>query len=246
MIAAESFLARLDAVRQRGAGRWVARCPAHDDRTPSLSVAEAASGTVLIKCFAGCATVDVLAAIGLTFRDVLPDRPWPKRRRSVQPAPMPVPEEVHETRKGMDLWRNDHSVAAAHREAHDRREAAWHAREAAYDAIFDRLMDEYRRASAFWTDSARELPPIEHRARAVAGIAAILRVERHARGRLGTRAIIRRLLEYEVDELRWAGESDAFLPRLAPRERQTLAEARAILTDLADAADERPELEAAL
>lgn len=234
MIAAESFLARLDAVRQRGAGRWVARCPAHDDRTPSLSVAEAASGTVLIKCFAGCATVDVLAAIGLTFRDVLPDRPWPKRRRPVQPAPMPVPEEVHETRKGMDLWRNDHSVAAAHREAHDRREAAWHAREAAYDAIFKQLMGEYYRVSAFWGDSAREWPPVLHRARAIAGIAAILAVERHARGRAGTWALVRQMLEYEAGELVWASEADSLTLPIAARDRQTLSEARAILADGAD------------
>ena len=240
MITVDDFLSRVNEVRGRGAGRWVACCPAHLDRNPSLSIAEAASGAILLHCHAGCQTDDVLSAVGLTFRDISPGRPRIGRRRPVQPAPMPVPEEVHETRKGMDLWRNDHSVAAAHREAHDRREAAWHAREAAYDAIFKQLMGEYYRVSAFWGDSAREWPPVLHRARAVAGIAAILRVERHARGRLGTRAIIRRLLEYEVDELRWAGEADAFLPRLTARDRRILSEVRAILTDLAD---ERPELE---
>jgi hypothetical protein len=234
MIAVESFLARLDAVRQRGAGRWVARCPAHDDRAPSLSVAEAASGTILIKCFAGCASIDVLAAIGLSFRDISPDRPWPKRRRSAGPTPMPVPEEVREDRTGVSLWDNAHPVAAAHREAHDRREAAWRAREAAYGATFDRLMDEYRRASAFWQDSARELPPIEHRARAIAGIASILRVERHARGRAGTRALIRKLLAWEVGELAWANEADSLTLPIAARDRQTLSEARALLADGAD------------
>ena len=240
MIGVEDFLGRLVGARARGQGRWVACCPAHDDRTPSLSIAEAASGAILLRCFAGCATVDVLAAVGLTFCDVSPDRPWPKRRRSAGPAPALEPEAASETRSGADLWRNRHRVASAHREAHDRREAAWRARKTAYGVAFDRLMQDYRQASAFWQDSARELPAIEHRARAVAGIAAILRVERHARGRLGTRAIIRRLLEYEVDELRWAGEADAFLPRLTARDRRILSEVRAILTDLAD---ERPELE---
>ncbi len=234
MIGVEDFLGRLVGARARGQGRWVARCPAHDDRNPSLNIAEAASGTVLIKCFAGCATADVLAAVGLSFRDISPDRPWPKRRRSAGPTPMPVPEEVREDRTGVSLWDNAHPVAAAHREAHDRREAAWRAREAAYGATFDRLMDEYRRASAFWTDSARELPAIEHRARAIAGIAAILAVERHARGRLGTRALIRKLLAWEVGEIVSASEADSFLPRLAARDRRILSEARAILADGAD------------
>ncbi len=234
MIGVDNFLARLDAVRQRGAGQWVARCPAHTDRNPSLSVAEAAYGAILLKCFAGCRTADVLAAIGLSFRDILPDRPRIGRRRSAGPPPALEPAEVIETRNGADLWNNQHPVAAAHREAHDARVAAWRPRVDAYDATFKQLMGKYYRVSAFWGDSARERPPVLHRARAVAGIAAILRVERHARGRLGTRAIIRRLLEYEVDELRWANEADAFLPRLAPRDRQTLAEARALLADGAD------------
>ena len=238
MIAVDDFLSRVNEVRGRGAGRWVARCPAHDDRAPSLSVAEAASGTILIKCFAGCASIDVLAAIGLSFRDISPDRPRIGRRRSAESAPMPAPEKVREDRTGVSLWDNAHPVAAAHREAHDRREAAWRAREAAYDAAFKQLMGEYYRVSAFWGDSAREWPPVLHRARAIAGIASILRVERHARGRAGTRALIRKLLAWEIGGLASANEADAFLPRLAPRDRQTLSEARAIL---ADNADERTE-----
>ena len=234
MIGVEDFLGRLVGARARGQGRWVARCPAHDDRNPSLNIAEAASGAILLKCFAGCATADVLAAVGLSFADILPDRPRIGRRRSVESAAMPMPAEVIETRSGADLWRNQHPVASAHREAHGRREAAWRARKTAYGVAFDRLMDEYRRASAFWTDSARELPAIEHRARAIAGIAAILAVERHARGRLGTRALIRKLLAWEVGEIVSASEADSFLPRLAARDRRILSEARAILADGAD------------
>jgi hypothetical protein len=43
---------------------WSARCPAHDDNTPSLSIAKGQDGRVLLKCFAGCPQENVLAALG--------------------------------------------------------------------------------------------------------------------------------------------------------------------------------------
>lgn len=66
-------LSRLDKVRAAGAGRWKACCPAHDDRDPSLSIREADDSKVLLHCWAGCSTTDVLAAIGLTVRDLFPE-----------------------------------------------------------------------------------------------------------------------------------------------------------------------------
>ena len=51
----EDVLARLAAVRPNGERSWMARCPAHDDRNPSLSVSEGEGGRVLFNCFAGCA-----------------------------------------------------------------------------------------------------------------------------------------------------------------------------------------------
>ncbi|MDP9362889.1 MAG: DUF3987 domain-containing protein, partial [Chloroflexota bacterium] len=62
--------------RKNGAG-WKCRCPAHDDGTPSLSIAEGNDGRVLLKCHAGCETVDVLAKVGLKLADLYPpkDRP---------------------------------------------------------------------------------------------------------------------------------------------------------------------------
>lgn len=69
-----NLLERLDGVRKTGSDRYVARCPAHADKTPSLSIREMSDGRVLIHCFGGCETEDVLAAVGLTFRDVMPER----------------------------------------------------------------------------------------------------------------------------------------------------------------------------
>lgn len=72
---AAAILDRLHGVRETGPGRWIARCPAHEDRSPSLSLKEAEDGKLLVKCFGGCAAGDVVAAVGLTLADLFPDRP---------------------------------------------------------------------------------------------------------------------------------------------------------------------------
>ncbi len=65
-------LEQLDC-RPRGWGRkWSARCPAHTDRRPSLSIAEGVDGQVLLKCHAGCDTAEVLGELDLTWADLYP------------------------------------------------------------------------------------------------------------------------------------------------------------------------------
>ena len=66
----DTLISRLDGVKETGPGKFVARCPAHDDRSPSLAIKEADDGRILLHCFAGCETEDVLTAIGLTFCDL--------------------------------------------------------------------------------------------------------------------------------------------------------------------------------
>jgi DNA primase len=56
----ERILARLDGVRASGQG-FLARCPAHDDHHPSLSIREGRNGRVLLHCWAGCETAEVIA-----------------------------------------------------------------------------------------------------------------------------------------------------------------------------------------
>lgn len=52
------------ALGGRKAGRnWMAHCPAHGDKTPSLSIGEAADGKVLLKCHAGCPQGQVIATL---------------------------------------------------------------------------------------------------------------------------------------------------------------------------------------
>ena len=52
-----------------GVGKWMACCPAHNDKSPSLAVSEG-DDRVLVHCFAGCETTDVTAAIGLNVADL--------------------------------------------------------------------------------------------------------------------------------------------------------------------------------
>lgn len=64
----ERLLDRLEGVRRNGTGA-MARCPAHDDHTPSLSL-KAIEGRVLIHCHAGCDPRDILAALDMGWADL--------------------------------------------------------------------------------------------------------------------------------------------------------------------------------
>jgi hypothetical protein len=83
----KDLLPRLEAVRPRGAGKWSARCPSHQDRSPSLSITE--TGTrILLHCFSGCDTAQIVAALGFSLRDLFADARTPHGHR-------PTPKRVH-------------------------------------------------------------------------------------------------------------------------------------------------------
>lgn len=82
------FLASLDAVKRTGPNRWLARCPAHDDKSPSLSIREADDGRTLITCFAGCDAGAVASSVGMTLSDLFP-RDNPTAIRGVR-SPVPA------------------------------------------------------------------------------------------------------------------------------------------------------------
>ena len=66
MTAAEALTRALEGRWQGASG--MARCPGHDDTTPSLSIADGNEGRLLLKCFAGCAfehVAEVLKRDGL-------------------------------------------------------------------------------------------------------------------------------------------------------------------------------------
>ncbi len=79
------ILEKLEKVRHKGGGQYSACCPAHDDKSPSLSVRET-DEKILLHCFGGCSPAEVLAALGLSLSDLyvrpLGDYgPLPKQRR---------------------------------------------------------------------------------------------------------------------------------------------------------------------
>lgn len=74
MTPAEKFVQRLGKVKGRN-GSWTAQCPAHEDKSPSLSVRETGDGRVLVHCFGGCDIQSVLGAVGMDMTDLFPDRP---------------------------------------------------------------------------------------------------------------------------------------------------------------------------
>ncbi len=73
-MSAETLLSRLDKVRGTGPGRWVACCPAHEDKRASLAVRELDDGRTLAHCFAGCTVHEVVSAAGLSLTDLFPEK----------------------------------------------------------------------------------------------------------------------------------------------------------------------------
>ena len=71
---AETLLHRLDGAKGVSSGKWQARCPAHDDKSPSLSIKETTDGTLLLKCWAGCTAGEIVGAVGLELSDLFPQR----------------------------------------------------------------------------------------------------------------------------------------------------------------------------
>jgi hypothetical protein len=55
-------LSALDKFKSVGKDRYVACCPAHDDKSPSLSLTDV-GGKVLFYCFAGCSQAEVIDAL---------------------------------------------------------------------------------------------------------------------------------------------------------------------------------------
>lgn len=69
----DTFKSRLQKVKRTGDNKFMACCPAHADKTASLTFSELSDGRILINCFAGCDTYSILKAVGLDWQDVMPE-----------------------------------------------------------------------------------------------------------------------------------------------------------------------------
>ncbi len=83
-MSAEEF-ARLLHGRRVGKGKWTAKCPAHPDRHPSLSIAVGKRVPLVFKCMSnGCDSSAILGAMGLKWSDILTDRLTPDAWKRVK------------------------------------------------------------------------------------------------------------------------------------------------------------------
>ena len=139
-------LSRLRKVKPSGRG-WTACCPAHDDRNPSLSIAEGDNGLVLLKCFAGCSYEAIRNALGLSrdstarcARTSLARQPKPIANASNSVAfPVGLGGEKGNKQTGALSYGND---------------PAWFSDLAEHDP--DPATEDFRAALEAWDDDRRE------------------------------------------------------------------------------------------
>ena len=79
-----NFLNRLHKVKSSGRDSWMACCPAHEDKNPSMKI-DIKNDKILIKCWTGCSVEDILGAVGMDFSDILPDKPLYHRSSGTSP-----------------------------------------------------------------------------------------------------------------------------------------------------------------
>ena len=92
-------------------GHWrgrqgMCRCPAHDDKNPSMHVTELRDGKILVKCFSGCENRSVIDA--LKGRGLWPEHEkefQPRSVRPIQPRPEISDDEIMRSMAAVEIWR---------------------------------------------------------------------------------------------------------------------------------------------
>src|SRR5438093_358700 len=106
-LTADAFADRLRdelgrTVRRLREGSFMAQCPAHGDRTPSLKIDDGAD-KLLLRCHADCGFEDIVSAAGFSPEDLFdredrddrgkpPATPAPRQAASARPV-LPTDEE---------------------------------------------------------------------------------------------------------------------------------------------------------
>lgn len=96
-----NLLRRLERVTPHGDNRWMALCPAHKDKNPSLSIT-LRDDRILVCCHAQCDTSDVLKAIGLKFTDLYSDENRAAYNKAVSHAALRLDKKTKTDRKERD------------------------------------------------------------------------------------------------------------------------------------------------
>ena len=65
----DEIIASMPWARRNGPDKWMCKCPAHEDRSASLSISHV-NGQTLVHCFAGCSPDEIMQAIGMRVSDL--------------------------------------------------------------------------------------------------------------------------------------------------------------------------------
>jgi len=93
----------LSRLRERGLNPkrskegWACRCPAHDDRKPSLKVSPGDNGGAVLTCYRGCTIEAIVESLKLTMKDIGAPRDAGPRKRAQEPVAVktwPTPEQA--------------------------------------------------------------------------------------------------------------------------------------------------------
>lgn len=114
----DSLLIQLHKVKQTGHGQYIAICPSHHDKNPSLAIRQTDGGKILLRCFAGCSVHEIVSAIGLSLTDLFPKEsyyskptknPYPAASvlRCIQTEALIVVTAACNMAKGMKLTSED-------------------------------------------------------------------------------------------------------------------------------------------
>lgn len=92
-----------ERVRKLGDGRYMARCPAHEDSSPSLSMRQSGD-RVLVHCHAGCTFQQISDAVGLSPREWFSDSEQDASKR-VAPKVVSIERQAFRNRAAADRHR---------------------------------------------------------------------------------------------------------------------------------------------
>jgi hypothetical protein len=85
----EDIIPRLEKAKRTGRNNWLACCPAHDDRNPSMTIHAADDGRILVKCFSGCSFNEIVDALGMGWEPWFPPKQPDDFKRAVR-RPFPA------------------------------------------------------------------------------------------------------------------------------------------------------------
>lgn len=92
----EDLLSYFEKVKSVGQNRWIALCPVHGDKNPSLSI-KLAEDRILIHCFAGCTAEEITQAVGLSVQDLFFNSSPGKKKENKKIEIERAIEELHHT-----------------------------------------------------------------------------------------------------------------------------------------------------